>query len=121
RHRGSRLLSRESPAGHCLQYEGPGDKLCRGCHSSCHRTNRRRSFQALVNALGVPGHGARVAAPVRPCFRESLMPTKSSRRKRLMLGVLRLEDRTVPATSITIVSGSNGSGSLDSFLFDATP
>jgi hypothetical protein len=38
-----------------------------------------------------------------------------------MLGVLRLEDRTVPATSISIVSGANGSGSLDSLLFDASP
>jgi hypothetical protein len=32
-----------------------------------------------------------------------------------------LEDRTVPANIINIVPGANGSGSLDSFLFDASP
>jgi uncharacterized protein YjdB len=32
-----------------------------------------------------------------------------------------LEDRTLPASTITVVVGANGSGSLDGFLFDATP
>jgi autotransporter-associated beta strand protein len=37
------------------------------------------------------------------------------------LRVLRLEDRTLPASSITVTVGAGGSGSLDTFLFDATP
>jgi autotransporter-associated beta strand protein len=49
------------------------------------------------------------------------MRRKNLCRKSLPLGVLRLEERTVPAGDITITVGSNGSGSLDSFLFDATP
>src|SRR5262249_18812390 len=46
---------------------------------------------------------------------------RNSRRKLPPLAVLRLEDRTLPASTITVVVGANGSGSLDGFLFDATP
>src|SRR5262249_8173082 len=52
---------------------------------------------------------------------ESLMRPKNSHRKVPALGVTRLEDRTVPASTITVTVGANGSGSLDGFLFDATP
>src|SRR5262249_37655388 len=45
-------------------------------------------------------------------------PQKPSRRgvRRRTPGVEVLEDRTVPASTITIVPGAAGSGSLDSFL-----
>jgi hypothetical protein len=46
---------------------------------------------------------------------------KNNSRRRPPMGVLRLEDRTVPASTITITAGANGTGSLDAFLFDSTP
>src|SRR5439155_19988636 len=46
---------------------------------------------------------------------------KNSRRQAVSLGITRLEDRTVPAGNITVIVGGNGSGSLDGFMFDATP
>jgi autotransporter-associated beta strand protein len=49
------------------------------------------------------------------------MRPKNSRLELPPLGVWQLEDRTLPASTITIAVGANGSGSLDSFLFDATP
>jgi hypothetical protein len=54
-------------------------------------------------------------------FGKSLMRIKNSRRPMASLRVLRLEDRTLPASSITVAVGARGSGSLDTFLFDATP
>jgi autotransporter-associated beta strand protein len=49
------------------------------------------------------------------------MRVKHSRRRVLRLSLVRLEDRTLPASTITVVVGANGSGTLDGFLFDATP
>src|SRR5262245_21701732 len=43
----------------------------------------------------------------------------SASRRRPRLEVL--EGRVVPATTITIQEGALGSGTLDAFLFDATP
>ncbi|HTK76825.1 MAG TPA: hypothetical protein VL371_16280, partial [Gemmataceae bacterium] len=49
------------------------------------------------------------------------MLSNNPRRKAPRLCVTRLEDRALPASSITVIFGANGSGSLDAFLFDTTP
>src|SRR5439155_1313555 len=56
-----------------------------------------------------------------PIIRESSMWSKRSRRPAPPLSLVLLEDRTLPASTITVAAGANGSGSLDAFLFDATP
>jgi len=49
------------------------------------------------------------------------MKSKPSRRRTPALSVVRLENRNLPASTITVMPGANGSGSLDGFLFDTTP
>src|SRR5262245_39266085 len=49
------------------------------------------------------------------------MRQKHPRRLTASLAVTRLEDRALPASSITVTVGANGSGSLDAFLSDGTP
>ncbi|HTK73955.1 MAG TPA: dockerin type I domain-containing protein [Gemmataceae bacterium] len=46
---------------------------------------------------------------------------KKPHRRDSPLALVRLEDRTLPASTITVAVGVNGSGSLDGFLFDTTP